>query len=98
MDTKMVHSETASLNHNVELSEGHDHEKLGAEIDYNKSNKSYKIYSEATKRICEDCNQECLNTLLCEHCFRNFLKANFSKWTSGNDDIDSLIRKCQMET
>ena len=26
---------------------------------------------------------------------RNYLKANFSNWTSGNDDIDNLIRKCQ---
>jgi hypothetical protein len=26
------------------------------------------------------------------------LKANFSNWTSGNDDIDSLIQKCQLET
>src|SRR5581483_4568264 len=28
----------------------------------------------------------------------NYLKANFSNWTSGNDDIDNLIRECQMET
>ena len=37
-------------------------------------------------------------TLYCEHCVRNYLKANFSNWTSGNDDIDNLIQKCQMET
>jgi hypothetical protein len=29
---------------------------------------------------------------------RNYLKANFSNWTSGNDDIDNLIQKCQMKT
>src|ERR1043165_9061322 len=34
----------------------------------------------------------------CEYCVRNYLKAKFSNWTSGNDDIDSLIQKCQMET
>src|ERR1043166_1724802 len=51
-----------------------------------------------TKRICENCNQECLATLYCEYCVRNYLKANFSNWTSGNDDIDSLIQKCQSET
>ena len=51
-----------------------------------------------TKRICENCNQECLATLYCEYCVRNYLKANFSNWTSGNDDIDNLIQKCQMET
>ncbi|PKY32848.1 hypothetical protein RhiirB3_532238, partial [Rhizophagus irregularis] len=30
-----------------------------------------------TKRICETCNQECLATLYCEYCVRNYLKANF---------------------
>src|SRR5437762_332004 len=56
------------------------------------------IYNKGTKRICENCNQECLATLYCEYCVRNYLKARFSNWTSGNDDIDSLIQKCQMET
>jgi hypothetical protein len=51
-----------------------------------------------TKRICENCNQECLATLYCEFCVRNYLKANFSNWTSGNNDIDNLIQKCQKET
>ncbi|CAB4442598.1 unnamed protein product [Rhizophagus irregularis] len=51
-----------------------------------------------TKRICENCNQECLATLYCEYCVRNYLKENFSNWTSGNDDIDNLIQKCQMES
>ena len=37
-------------------------------------------------------------TLYCEYCVRNYLKANFSNWTSGNDDIDNLIQKCQMES
>src|ERR1043165_3359805 len=56
------------------------------------------IENSGTKRICENCNQECLATLYCECCVRNYLKANFSNWTSGNDDIDSLIQKCQLET
>src|SRR4051812_2632723 len=56
------------------------------------------LYNEGTKRICENCNQECLATLYCEYCVRNYLKANFSNWTSGNNDIDNLIQKCQMET
>src|SRR6266536_353835 len=56
------------------------------------------IYNKGTKRICENCNQECLATLYCEHCVRNYLKENFANWTSGNDDIDNLIQKCQMET
>ena len=66
------------------------------------SNKSYDrdkiFYNLGTRRICENCNQECLATLFCEYCIRNYLKVNFSNWTSGNDDIDNLIQKCQMET
>src|ERR1051325_1583884 len=65
----------------------------------NKDYDRYKIiFNEGTRRICEKCNQECLATLFCEYCVRNHLKANFSNWTSGNDDIDNLIQKCQMET
>jgi hypothetical protein len=30
--------------------------------------------------------------------FRNYLKENFSNWTSGNYDVDNLIQKCQMKT
>ena len=55
-------------------------------------------YNEGTKRVCENCNQECLATLYCELCIRNYLKANFSNWSSGNDDIDNLIQDCQMKT
>src|SRR5436305_12116766 len=51
-----------------------------------------------TKRICENCSQECLATLYCELCVRNYLKANFSNWSSGNDNIDNLIQDCQMKT
>ena len=36
--------------------------------------------------------------IILRYCVRNYLKAKFSNWTSGNDDIDNLIRKCQMET
>src|SRR4051794_5167260 len=50
------------------------------------------LNNEGAKRICENCNQDCLATLYCEHCVRNYLKANFSNWTSGNDDIDNLIQ------
>jgi hypothetical protein len=59
----------------------------------------YKIqFNEGTKRICENCHDKCLATLYCEHCVQNYLKANFSNWTSGNNDIDNLIQQCQMET
>ena len=55
------------------------------------------IYNEGTKRICEHCQLECLATLFCEHCVRNYLKSEFSNWASGNDDIDNLIQICQRE-
>jgi hypothetical protein len=59
----------------------------------------YKLlYNEGTKRICENCQEECLATLFCEYCVRNYLKAKFSSWTSGNNDIDNLLRNCQLET
>src|SRR6266498_4087746 len=65
-------------------------------------NKDYdrdKILSNSgTKRICENCKQKCLATLYCEYCVQNCLKAKFSNWTSGNDNIDNLIQKCQLET
>jgi hypothetical protein len=66
--------------------------KLNKDYDY------YKILNnEGIKRICEDCQDECLATLYCEHCIRNYLKENFSNWTSGNNDVDNLIQECQME-
>src|SRR5256885_17105164 len=34
------------------------------------------MMNEGTKRICENCNQECLATLYCELCVQNYLKAN----------------------
>ncbi|PKY46974.1 kinase-like protein [Rhizophagus irregularis] len=56
------------------------------------------LFNDGTKRICENCNKECLATLYCEYCVRNYLKENFSNWTSGNEGIDNLIQKCQMES
>ena len=67
--------------------------RLNEDYDLNKI-----LRNEGEKRICEICSQECLATLYCEICVRNYLKANFSNWTSGNDNIDNLIQKCQMET
>ncbi len=52
------------------------------------------LYNERTKGICENYHEGSLATLYCERC--NYLKANFSNWTSGNNDIDDLIQKRQM--
>ncbi|PKY30342.1 kinase-like protein [Rhizophagus irregularis] len=64
-------------------------------------NKNYDlgkiIHNSGTRRICENCNKECLATLYCEYCVQDYLKARFSNWTSGNNVIDNLIQKCQSE-
>ena len=74
-------------------------EKTFAVRELNKNYDRNKIMNNiGIKRICENCNQECLATLYCEYCIRNYLKTKFSNWTSGNNDIDNLIQKCQMET
>src|SRR5689334_9334668 len=74
-------------------------EKAEAIRDLTKDYDRFKIiYNEGTRRICENCNKECLATLYCEYCVRNYLKAKFSNWTSGNSDVDNLIQKCQIET
>ncbi|PKY50610.1 hypothetical protein RhiirA4_467171, partial [Rhizophagus irregularis] len=51
------------------------------------------LFNEGTKRICENCSQECLATTYCEFCVRNYLKSKFSNWTSGNVIIDNLIQE-----
>src|SRR5437763_412438 len=35
------------------------------------------LCNEGTKKFCENCQEESLATLYCEHCIRNYLKANF---------------------
>ncbi|RIA79982.1 hypothetical protein C1645_839504 [Glomus cerebriforme] len=53
------------------------------------------------KRICENCQKECLAILYCEYCIRNYLKENLSNWISENNknnNIDDLIQECQMES
>ncbi|GES80049.1 kinase-like domain-containing protein [Rhizophagus clarus] len=78
------------------LTEDEKTEAMGKiDMKYDKYN---VLQNKGTKRICENCNKECLATLYCEYCIRNYLEAKFSNWTSGNDDIDNLIQKCQMET
>src|SRR2546421_7121498 len=47
--------------------------------------KNKLLFNEGTKRICENCHNECLATTYCEICIQNYLKSNFSNWTSGNN-------------
>jgi hypothetical protein len=73
--------------------ESHAIKLLNEDFDY------YKIVkNKGTKRICENCHEECLATLYCVHCVRSYLKSNFSNWTSEDNDIDKLIQQCQTAT
>ena len=56
------------------------------------------LQNDGIRRVCENCQERCLATLYCEFCVRNYLKENFPNWTSGNNEIDNLIKKCQMES
>src|SRR6266496_3632681 len=49
-----------------------------------KFNNDKILFNERTKRICENCQKECLATLYCKYCVRNCL--------------NNLIQNCQMET
>ena len=72
-------------------------EKSKAILESNRVYEYYKVtLNQGNKRICENCKQECLAISYCEHCIRSYLKANFSEWTSGNNEIDNLIKRCQM--
>ncbi|RHZ70765.1 hypothetical protein Glove_267g33 [Diversispora epigaea] len=48
----------------------------------------------------QQCNN-CLNwhqaIQYCEFCIRKYLENNFGKWSSGNNEIDKLIKECQQK-
>jgi hypothetical protein len=77
-----------------------DDEKAFAIKQLNKTYDGNRIkYNEGTRRTCENCNQECLAISYCEYCVQNYIKANFSTWTSGNNDntkmsIRNINAKC----
>src|SRR2546421_4083782 len=62
-------------------------------------NKDYdqdKIYyNDGTKRICENCNQECLATLYFEFAFKIITSEFFSNCSCGNNSIVNLIQNIQ---
>jgi hypothetical protein len=84
------------VNEDDELS--HDEKKEAGKVLSQIYDSDKVFYKSGKERNCENCNQKCLATLFCEFCVRNYLKANYLNWTSGNDVIDNLIRKCQSET
>ena len=46
--------------------------------------------------ICGECNEPGTGNKWCQSCNAKRFKANFDNWTSGNDDIDNLIRQSQL--
>ncbi|GBC00368.1 hypothetical protein RclHR1_03830007 [Rhizophagus clarus] len=63
---------------------------LSKRYDYDKI-----INNEGKTRICESCKKQ---HYFASIVLRSYLEAKFSEWTSGNDDIDNLIKKCQLES
>ncbi|CAG8610644.1 13235_t:CDS:2 [Acaulospora morrowiae] len=49
-------------------------------------------------RLCPNCQKSCRATMYCEICVRQDLESKFDTWTSGNKEIDELIRNCQRKT
>ncbi|GES74755.1 kinase-like domain-containing protein [Rhizophagus clarus] len=50
------------------------------------------------KKICKLCKLERLCAMHCENCIRIYLETNFSNWTSGNNNVDDLIKRCQRKS
>ena len=46
---------------------------------------------------CEECNQKNTGFDWCKACNAKHFQQNFENWTSGNVDIDNLIRECQLK-
>ncbi|EXX70978.1 Ste20p [Rhizophagus irregularis DAOM 197198w] len=88
-----IHRANALLDPNIQnnLEKQHVFRKqtVLADKSLTKDEKSYAEQKEFVKIV--------MMTLYCEHCIRNYLKENFSNWTSGNNDIDNLIQQCQIK-
>ncbi|CAG8845952.1 319_t:CDS:2, partial [Gigaspora margarita] len=48
------------------------------------------------RRLCKYCNNKVFAILYCEDCVRNYLKSKFNNWSTGSNNIDELIRECQI--
>ncbi|CAG8647437.1 34416_t:CDS:2 [Gigaspora margarita] len=48
------------------------------------------------KRQCQICQSWTYSIQYCEFCIQDYLKVDFGNWTSGNDEIDIIIRQSQI--
>ena len=46
--------------------------------------------------VCEECNQKNTDYKWCKACNAKHFQQNFSKWSSGNVDIDKFIQETQL--
>src|SRR3989475_13120481 len=46
--------------------------------------------------LCEECNQINTSNGWCKACNAKYFQQNFSKWSSGNVDIDKFIQDTQL--
>ena len=56
------------------------------------------LYNQGHNQKCENCDLNRLATFYCENCIRNYLKSKFLSWSSGNNDIDVLIKNYQINS
>ena len=51
------------------------------------------------KMQCKKCGKQYINVMCkwCKPCQMDFLKANFTSWTSGNEKIDEFIQEMQLK-
>ncbi|CAB4408577.1 unnamed protein product [Rhizophagus irregularis] len=57
-----------------------------------------KKWSRESNKNCDGKYMSGYSNVWCKECEINDLKLNFKNWTSGNDEIDDLIQKIQLET
>ncbi|GES78447.1 kinase-like domain-containing protein [Rhizophagus clarus] len=58
-----------------------------------------KYYKEYGKSYCMQCIKKYtdIENKWCKPCQTNYLKSNFTKWTSGNEKVDHFIQKAQLK-
>ncbi|EXX70347.1 Ypk2p [Rhizophagus irregularis DAOM 197198w] len=68
-------------------------------ISQNPHTKDYIMVLEVNGKFCEKCDKKYtdINHKWCKPCQLNYLKRNFTSWTSGNEKIDRFIQEIQLK-
>src|SRR5690242_15652747 len=59
-------------------------------------NYNLQIMPKKLVSLCKNCGERC-HDKWCEQCEKNYLKNNFTNWTSKNEKIDNFIQKEQLK-